>query len=646
MFFDANIYQDKLIDDALEILQNEPLLALDCETTGLDPRKKSIIMLQFGTPTGDQIVVDTRDYPVELFTNILTDPTKTFIGHNIKFDYNMLKPYRTLLCNVYDTMVAEKVIHNGAYNAIEAMKAKRFSLAGVYYHYFNKIIDKTTRDEFQTIKSQPFTHAQITYGANDVLYPFHIKEQQEKLIEQHDLNNCIKLENKLVLVLGDIEFNGFHINRDKWLRTVKRYTEKLKVTTKKLDNLLLETAPQYAIDAFQQDLFDSSYMNTRTCKVNWSSDKQVHDILSNIYNINPVDKYKRPSTGAAAIQALKEKHDITDLILQYREEEKVITSFGTEYLKKYVGDDNRVRTTYNQIIETGRMSSRKPNLQQIPDNDSFRKAFEAPEGRLISTADYSGQEARIIADKAQDENYINFFKSGDGDIHSFVSTTMFSAAFGKEFIVTKRNKNKAYRQKGKIINFFLSFGGSAYTLSQTLQLTEKEAQELIDAFYKGFPTLKIMFDKCKRFALNNGFIITNNVTKRIRWFPEWSRYMELKQIAYEEKRPEERSEMARIRGHIERRAMNTPIQGTAGDMTKTALVILRDKLIATGVLPYAEAEVKIVSVVHDECSLEIKESLAEKYSGIQQESMEEAGEVFVNSIPMIATPVIDKYWCH
>ena len=95
-----------------------------------------------------------------------------------------------------------------------------------------------------------------------------------------------------------------------------------------------------------------------------------------------------------------------------------------------------------------------------------------------------------------------FFKTGDGDIHSFVSTVMFSAAFGKEFIVTKRNKNKAYRQKGKIINFFISFGGSSYTLSQTLKISEKEAQELIDAFYKGFPDLKIMFEKCKKFALN------------------------------------------------------------------------------------------------------------------------------------------------
>jgi len=653
MFFDANVYQDKSVDEALEILKKESVLALDCETTSMDYREKGIIMLQFGTPTGDQIVVDARDYPVELFKDILADPDKTFIGHNIKFDYNMLKPYRILLHNVYDTMIAEKVIYNGSYEPIKAMKAGRFSLAGVYRHYFNKEIDKTTRREFSNITNEPFTHAQIIYGANDVLYPFQIKRKQREFIERLDLDPCVRLENKLVLVVGDIEFNGFHLNREKWKKIVNRYSERLGRTTKLLDDLLLESAPQYKIDAFQRDLFDSSYMNTRTCKVNWSSDKQVYDILSSVYNIHPTDKYKRPSSGAAAIEALPEKHTITDLILKYREEEKVTTSFGLNYLNKYLDDDSRVRTSYNQIIDTGRMSSRKPNLQQIPsyneedpDTKLFREAFEAPPDKVICTADYSGQEGRIMADVANDKAYIDFFNSGEGDVHSFVATTMFSAAYGKEFKVTKDNENKAYRQKGKIINFFISFGGSAYTLSQTLKIPKEEAQELIDAFYKGFPALKTMFDKCKRFALTNGYIRTNNVTKRIRWFPEWSEYMAIKQIDYDERTERERSKMAKLRGHIERRAMNTPIQGTAGDMTKTALVIIRDKLLENGILPYEDAKVKIVSVVHDECSLEIDEQLAEKYKAIQQESMEKAGEIFVKSMTMVATPVIEKYWTH
>jgi len=653
VFFDVDVRTDISIKDVLEMLKDKPVLALDCETNSMFYKTKNIIMLQFGTPEFDQIVIDVRDYPVELFKDILNDPNKTFIGHNIRFDYNMLKPYKILLRNVYDTMIAENVLYNGMYNAVEAMKAKRYSLAGVYKHYFGEDVIKSVRDEFHTVGSKPYTHSQVMYGANDVLYPFQIKEEQERLISQYELQNCIRLENKLVLVVGDMEHNGLHINKNKWRNITIKYSERLKKTTKELDDLLLQCAPQYKIDAFQQDLFNAAYMDTRECKVNWSSDKQVYDILKNIYGIRPVDKHGKPSSGAEAIRALKKNYPITDLILRYREEEKVITSFGIDYLGKYVSDDSRIRTTYNQVIETGRMSSRKPNLQQIPNYDEddldtrlFREAFEAPDGKVISTADYAQQEARIMADKSGDENYINFFKTGDGDIHSFVATVMFSASFGKKFVVTKDNKNKAYRYKGKIINFFISFGGSAYTLSRTLKIPEKEAQELIDAFYKGFPSLRDMFEESKRFALDNGFIRTNNVTNRIRWFKEWSEYKRLKQIPYELRTNEDRSKFVIIRGNIERRAMNTPIQGTAGDMTKAALVILRDRLLKENVLPFEDAPVKIVNVVHDECSLEMDKDLAEKYTKIQQESMEQAGRTFVHSMEVPAEPTVEKYWCH
>ena len=641
--FASDIYTDMGVDDIIAILKNEPLLALDCETIGMDFRKKSIIMLQFGTPSGDQIVIDARDYPVELFKTILENKNKTFVGHNIKFDYNMLKPYRILLSNVYDTMVVDKIIHNGKFNT--RIKGT-YSLAGVYKRYFDKDIIKSTREEFHTVTNKPFTHAQITYGANDVLYPFQIKAEQEKLIQEYDLEPCVRLENKLVLVLGDVEYNGFHINREKWKAIILDYTSRLKNTTKKLDDLLLGSTTKYKVDGFQQDLFNAAYVDTRSCRVNWSSDKQVYEVLSEVYNIKPKDKHNKPSSGALAIQALQDEHEITQLLLQYREEEKVTTSFGLNYLNDYVDEDDRIRTTYNQIIETGRISSRNPNLQQIPGDDAFRSAFEAPEGKLISTADYSNQEARIMADQSGDKNYVDFFLKGDEDIHSFVASTMFSASFGKEFIVTKNNENKEYRYKGKVINFFISFGGSAYTLSKTLKIPEREAQELIDAFYKGFPDLKKLFETYKSFGLANGYIRTNNVTKRIRWFPDWREYLQLKQISYNNKSPQERSKTAILRGFIERRAMNTPIQGTAGDMTKTALIILRDKLLDNGMLPFEDAKVKIVSIVHDECSLEIDKSLAKKYASIQQESMEEAGKVFVKTIPMPASPVIAIHWVH
>jgi DNA polymerase-1 len=342
---------------------------------------------------------------------------------------------------------------------------------------------------------------------------------------------------------------------------------------------------------------------------------------------------------------MEQKHPVTELLLKLRREEKAVNAFGYEYLEKFQSPDGRIRTHYNQIVETGRISSRNPNLQQIPKEISFRSAFEAPEGRIIITADYSSQEARIMADRAKDQSYIDFFLNDGGDVHSFVATKMFTASYGKEFIVTSTNENKSYRQKGKILNFSISFGASAFTVSKSLRISQNEAQQLIDSFFRGFPDLKRMFDETKKFALENGFILTNNVTKRIRHFRYWKEYKELKNKS--NLTSAERSQLMKLQGSIERRAMNTPIQGTASDMTKLAITLIRQAFIDKGIMPYDyNAYAKLVNVVHDECSVECTEEQAKEISIIQKQCMEKAGERFVETLPMLADPVIKKHWDH
>jgi len=546
-------------------------------------------------------------------------------------------------------MVVDQVIYNGMYDMAEIRKTKRFSLAGVYKHYFNDNIDKETRQQFHKLHREPFTEQQIIYGARDVVYPFLIKSKQETLIKQLQLQPCIDLENKVVLALGDIEYNGFHLNRRKWLLLNAQYKAKVLETEHKLDSLILAQGQKwvnkYKLDARQADLFDSNFETSRLTTVNWNSDKQVYEILTKVFNLLPTDKHGKPSSGANAIELLPAKHEITSLLLQLRKEEKAVTSFGEEYLKKFQDSDGRIHTQYNQIIETGRISSRNPNLQQIPKEIDFRAAFEAPEGRMIITADYSAQEARIIADRANDKSYIDFFLNGSGDVHSFVATKMFSAAFGREFIVTANNENKAYRQKGKILNFSLSFGASAFTLAQSLKISQEEAQELVDSFFRGFPELKQMFDANKQFALDNGYIRTNPVTNRIRHFRYWNDYLTLKNKKYLDRT--DSSNLMKIKGRIERRAMNTPIQGTASDMTKTAIVLIRERLLNLGIMPYDhKADAKLVSVVHDETSVECVDERTNEIANIQKECMEEAGAVFIKSMPMPASPVIKKHWDH
>jgi DNA polymerase-1 len=646
-------YSDKIdtsksLTDALNLLKPYDTLALDVETSGLKVIATDLLMLQIGTADGDQYIFDMRGMPLDALKSFLEEPSRTYIGHNIKFDYNVLKARKILLPQVYDTMVADQVIYNGLYDMAYIRKNRRFSLAGVYKHYFKENIDKETRQQFHSIHDEPFTEQQIKYGALDVVYPFQIKLKQDELVKRFQLEECIKLENDVLLALGDIEFNGFHLNRQKWLEITNQYQLQSVITERELDDILLNQTKwynKYRKVAYQGDLFNSSYENRRSTDVNWGSDKQVYDILTNVFNLFPADKHGKPSSGANAIALMEKKHPVTELLLKLRKEEKAINSFGSEYLDKFRDSDGRVRTHYNQIVETGRISSRNPNLQQIPKEISFRSAFEAPEGRVIITADYASQEARIMADRANDQSYIDFFLNDGGDVHSFVATKMFTAAFGKPFIVTSTNENKAYRQKGKILNFSISFGASAFTVSKSLHISQNEAQELIDSFFRGFPTLKKMFDETKKFALDNGYILTNNVTKRIRHFRYWKEYKDLKEKG--NLTNEERSRLMKQQGSIERRAMNTPIQGTASDMTKLAITYIRSALIQQGIMPYDyNAYAKLVNVVHDECSVECTEERAKEIALLQKLCMEKAGKRFVSSLPMLTDPVIKKHWDH
>ena len=184
-----------------------------------------------------------------------------------------------------------------------------------------------------------------------------------------------------------------------------------------------------------------------------------------------------------------------------------------------------------------------------------------------------------MADHSNDQSYIDFFNKGQGDVHSFIAQTLFSAAEGKLVEVPPKpakveteedrvaleyfnnHPNKGLRQKGKVLNFMISFGGSAYTLAKDLKIPVEEAEKLIEAFYKGFPGLKKMFDRSKRFAVKNGYIRTNSTTNRIRWIPEWDTYKKYSAKSFKDSTKEEKSLRAKARGRVERKGMNTGIQG-------------------------------------------------------------------------------------
>lgn len=571
----SQIYEEEIdkwqicyINDLSEIikkLSESKILTLDTETTGLNPFVDNIIMLQFGD-LNDQYVIDTRGLDLSIFNPIFECKDRLFIGHNIKFDYNMLKKHNILLYNVYDTMLAEMVIQNGKYSIDYIRKNSPFSLKILTKKYVNVNIGKETREEFLNKGHSPFTLSQILYGAKDVYYPFLIKQEQEKIISQYELEKTVSLECKSSLALGDIQYNGIYLNENKWIETNKIFKHKLKKTLIDLDNILINKDIKYKLKFIQLNLFEDVKADElkRQTNINWNSSAQVIDILTNVFNIFPKDKSGKLSSGSNALKSLSDKPDIVKTLLIFRKQSKAVSSFGYSFLEKFQYPDKRIRTTFNSIVETGRVSSRNPNMQQIPKDDMFRSCFEASsENTVLINADYANQEGRIMADMSGDKNYIDFFNYGDGDAHSFVARTLFSAAKGEPIEVNddKSHPNYYLRHQGKILNFFISFGGSAHTLSDTLKISLEEADYLIENFFKGFPGLKIMFDNSSDFALNRGYIRTNNITNRIRWMREWPKYQELSQKLRKEITKEEFKLLNKLKGRIKRKGMNTPIQG-------------------------------------------------------------------------------------
>lgn len=243
--YSKDITTDTTIDQALCVLHNgHEYLALDVETNSVNVRTAKLLMLQIGIKGGDQYVFDMRSVPIESLRSLLEDSSITFIGHNIKFDYNVLKTQGIILHKVYDTMVSDQVIYNGDYDMGYIRKNRRFSLAGVYKHYFDVNIDKETRQQFHTVHGNQFTEQQIRYGALDVVFPFEIKDKQDELAQKLSIEKTIDLENRVLLALGDMEYNGFHINPKKWLNISVDYRKRILDTTRQLDELLLSQNPE------------------------------------------------------------------------------------------------------------------------------------------------------------------------------------------------------------------------------------------------------------------------------------------------------------------------------------------------------------------------------------------------------------------
>ena len=558
-------------------------IAIDTETTGLSPIDDHLLMIQLYN--GSTVaVIDARMADLEPL-KVLFEGDTTFIAHNAKFDIKFLKSEGLQIEKVYCTMLADKVIHCG--------KQMNFSLADLLHRYCDKEMDKAVRSSF--INHQGiFNKYQVEYGINDVLDLIKIVKKQKPQIDRHKLQSVIDLEMQAVLAFADIEYNGMYLDKKAWSKVGDAVKLKVDKLFYDMDMMLLKKYPQYKNN--QLDFFSIG----RPVTINWDSPSQVLELF----------KLKYKNLDSVAAGTLKQLGDpLIKLYIAYKEQTKAYNAYGPDFYK-YLHKDGKIHTNFNQILFTGRVSSSSPNVQQIPSDNIYRNAFKPKEKDWVMvSSDFSAQELCIIAYASKDPVWLEVLASG-GDLHSRCAALVFGDAWDKLGSTDDERKNteqgKLLRKQVKTVSFGLCYGMQAAGLARTLDIPKKTAKKLIDAYFKAFPRIKEFLDRAAVYGSDNGHIKTFAPFNRVRWFENWNWDMDFE-----------------TKSQIERWSMNTPIQGSASDQTKLAMVKVRNYLNEHNL----NDKVRVVCVVHDQIDTECDVTIAEDWGKTLAKLMQDAANV-------------------
>lgn len=618
---------------AIKYLKGKKILGVDTETTGLNPWKNKMLLLQIGD-VEQQFVFDVSKVDLSPLFPILQSNSILKIGVNLRFDYKFIvNTFGIRLENIYDCMIVDKCINLGKdYSFSMAEMAKRYlqlDLNSRQLSLFDVTVYKSLRNEFSE-STGDFTEEQIKYAAQDVVIPFLLKDCLDPIVKQERLTNLIKLENEVQLCLADMELNGMYLNSERWMEVYH-------------DNLALLEQKKERLD---------KYLKTVEWEeVNWNSHKQVVELFKflgipvqiiDTEKSTPDEVVYKDSVRATLLEKYKKDFEILPLYLDYKDLFKQISTYGEKFLKNINPVTGRVHSNYFEMVNTGRMSSSKPNLQNIPRSSRYRSCFQSQhEDTILLVADYSNQEARILADISGDKKLIQLFNEGDGDMHSLTASLLFN-------VPVNRNENRHLRSIGKTINFAILYGASAFKLAKDFSITEQEAQSFIDRFYKAYPSLKPYFKKVQQDTFEKGYVLIDSKIHRRSHQPKWELYKEYKELTTRYSRygwivPRVWwSKMYRLKGQMERNSQNYPIQGQAASITKLALVYLRRYIRENDLWN----DFKICNVVHDEIITEVNRSHADLCFSILQTCMQDAGKVFCKKIEISAEPVLTEYWTH
>lgn len=606
------------VEDVYEYFKTRSSMMIDIETSGKDPHSNKLISIQFGDRE-NQFFVDCRKIAILKFKKLLEE--KECLGHNIKFEYKFLKKAGILIENLWDTMLAECILYAGH-------DRWGYGLNDLVSRYLNITMEKEIRSSFLTIGDREFNERQIRYGCLDVTYLDNIKEKQEVRIEELELGYCLNLENKAVKALGDIELAGIKLNSKEWLKISKSTqieAQKLKET---LDDVVLNDktlSSLYKPKYIQGDLFGGE---VRELKINYASPVQILKIC------HQLGYQSVQSTDEQHLTKLKNEHLFFQFLLELRGKNKIISTYGEHFLHYINPATSRIHTSFWQVQSTGRLSSGSkrddtPNIQNIPADNRFRNCFVAREGYSWVSADYVSQELFLLCDKSQEPVFLEAI-SQKKDLHSVSASLL----YGRK--ITKKDVEE--RTAAKTITFGLCYGMGYKKLANSLNISEEESKELFDRYERSFPTVMKWLNKAGKMSKRDEKAVTDDLCKRVRWFPDMIKAKEMRR-----RNSQDWKSIFLIEGATEREGKNHLIQGSAANITKEALITIRELIIGYN-NKYKEEVAFLIGQIHDSIECEVRDDLSLQFSEEMTQLMREAGNKYLTTLKMDVDVNIDKMW--
>jgi DNA polymerase-1 len=573
-----------------EKISLQKIIAFDTETSDIDPIRAEIVGISFCWQAHEAYYIPLGVHKEKILRQhvkpILENKASTKVGQNVKYDTIVLKKYGIEVEGpIFDTMVAHYLLEPDQRHNMDFLAEKYLNYETIH---IEEIIGAKGKHQ-KNMKDLSPTEV-YEYAAEDADITFQLYEFFRRTIDESDLQElCYDIEMPLVRVLADMEGTGVRIDQDT-----------LKQSSTTLNQKLIE--------------IEQEIQNIAGCTFNVNSPKQIGEVLFEKMNIDAKAKKTKSgqySTSEDVLEKIKSKHPIVEKILEQRQVKKLVSTYIDALPELVNPQTGKIHTTYNQTVTaTGRLSSSNPNLQNIPVREALgreiRKAFAAKEGEVFLSADYSQIELRLMAHLSGDENMIDAFQKGQ-DIHTATAAKIYKTPLQE--VVPEM------RRRAKTANFGIIYGISAFGLAERMGVTRTEAKELIDGYFETYPGVKKYMEDCIQVAKEKGWVET--LFRRKRFLPDIH------------------SQNGNVRGYAERNAINAPIQGTAADIIKVAMVRIHAALKQGGY------QTQMVMQVHDELNFIVPQAEINAVKEMVRYEMEHALSL---NVPLTVDLGIGQNW--